>query len=72
MVKNNKFFKKHVFTILSSIFGIVFILFSNSCANPGSGPGGGPRDTIAPVIVNMIPQPYETNFSGNEITFTFN
>lgn len=51
--------------------GAFFVLFSNSCANQGSGPGGGPKDSIPPVIMGMIPEHYQTNYSSNEITITF-
>ena len=50
---------------------ISWLLFGQSCANPGAGPDGGPRDSIAPVIVGMVPRPYQTNVTSNEIVITF-
>jgi hypothetical protein len=57
--------------ILMSI-SIGLIIFSNSCANQGIGPQGGPKDTIPPVIISSSPQLFEKNFKGNQIEITFN
>ena len=56
--------------IISAI--IAYLIFSHSCANPGAGPGGGPKDTIPPTIINMVPAPYATNVTSNEISIIFN
>ncbi|MDA3880436.1 MAG: Ig-like domain-containing protein [Prolixibacteraceae bacterium] len=55
-------------------FGIVAgsIFFIGSCANPGAGPTGGPRDSIAPVVLNTFPKPLVTNFNGSQIQVDFN
>ena len=50
---------------------VTYIFSSNSCANQGVGPTGGDKDTIVPVIVNSKPNPFETNYTGNEIQLTF-
>lgn len=34
-------------------------------------PGGGPRDTLAPVLISAIPKDSATNFTGNKITLNF-
>jgi hypothetical protein len=52
--------------------GIFYVVFFTSCANQGVGPGGGPKDSIPPVIVNCIPTPSQTQFAGKEIIITFN
>lgn len=36
-----------------------------------SAPTGGPKDTLAPVLVRSVPVPNSTGFSGNRITLTF-
>ncbi len=41
------------------------------CAKKGN-PSGGPRDTIAPIIVRSSPENYNTNFTGAEIEIQFN
>lgn len=41
-----------------------------SCAKRGTITGG-PKDTIAPVIVNSTPKNYQTNFTGNKIKIDF-
>lgn len=58
----------------SLVFGalLTYVLLSNSCANQGVGPGGGPRDSIPPVVISSTPLPFQTNFEGNEVQLTFN
>jgi hypothetical protein len=55
-----------IFSTLTS-----YILFFSSCANPGVGPSGGPRDSIPPVVTSSIPIPFQTMFNGKEITVNF-
>lgn len=50
---------------------VIYAISVNSCANPGVGPTGGPRDTIPPVIINSSPHHLQTNFKGNEIIINF-
>lgn len=54
-----------VFTLL-----IISFLSITSCAKRGTITGG-PKDTIAPVIVTALPENYTTNFDGNEIKIVF-
>jgi hypothetical protein len=56
---------------ISSAFFLLFIIFSNSCANEGAGPTGGPRDSIPPQIVTCTPLPLQTNFTGKQIVLNF-
>jgi hypothetical protein len=56
--------RKSIF-ILTIIFAIFF-----SCAKRGTITGG-PKDTIAPVIVKSNPKNYETNFTGKTIKIDF-
>jgi hypothetical protein len=49
----------------------LWMLFGSSCANQGVGPGGGPRDSIPPVVVRSIPEPFQTNVSSNQIEVIF-
>ena len=51
---------------------IIFFLALQSCANRGSGPQGGPKDTQPPVLVNITPANGNTNFSAKNITLEFN
>lgn len=48
----------------------VGILLMNSCAKKGR-PGGGPLDTIPPVIVRSVPENFTTNFTETEIRIYF-
>lgn len=48
----------------------LYILFLLSCARQ-SAPTGGPKDTIPPVLVRVIPPNEEINFNGRQIEMTF-
>lgn len=54
-------------------FMIMISLFSRSCANTTTPPGGGPKDTLPPVLVKVIPQANTTNFplTGGKVTLVF-
>ena len=56
--------KKNIFIL--TVFSVLFI----SCAKRGAITGG-PKDTIAPVIVKSNPKNYETNFTGKTIKIDF-
>ncbi len=47
------------------------ITFNTGCAQIGA-PTGGPRDSLAPVLVKAVPEEEKLNFTGNKITLTFN
>ncbi len=60
---------KQTFKILSLItFCILTIL---GCANRGSGPQGGPKDTTPPKLLKCTPENGSTNISSNKIQLTF-
>ncbi|HMG83087.1 MAG TPA: Ig-like domain-containing protein [Ferruginibacter sp.] len=55
------------------LFGFVLavcIVTGFGCAQIGN-PTGGPKDTLAPVLVNTHPAIYTTNFKANTITMSF-
>jgi len=54
------------FIFILTIISVLFI----SCAKRGTITGG-PKDTIAPVIVKSNPKNYETNFTGKTIKIDF-
>lgn len=60
--------------IIISIFAS--IIFSKSCANTSAGPQGGPKDTLPPILTEMIPVynavNHPTDKKHNSVTFTFN
>lgn len=66
-----KMLKKWFLFPISSAFIFLFILFSNSCANQGAGPTGGPRDSIPPKIISSTPLPFQTNYTGKQIVLNF-
>ena len=49
-------------------FGGAFFI---RCASVGT-PSGGPRDSIAPVVLEVSPQNYVAEFNQDEVIFTFN
>lgn len=49
---------------------ILLALIFTSCANQTS-PTGGPKDTIPPTLINSIPEDQTINYSGKEISLTF-
>ena len=51
---------------------IIFFLALQSCANRGSGPQGGPKDTEPPVLVAATPLNGSSNISTKTITLEFN
>lgn len=61
---------KNTYFVVFAILFAGFLTFT-SCAKRGTITGG-PKDTIAPKIVNAYPENYTTNFDGNEIKITFN
>jgi uncharacterized protein (DUF2141 family) len=44
----------------------------SSCANSSVAPTGGPKDTLAPVLLRMNPPQRTKEFKGKELLFTFN
>lgn len=55
--------------VLGLLFYIVNITQSG-CAQIGM-PTGGPKDSLPPVLIQAIPEPNTTNFTGRTIRFTF-
>lgn len=56
-----------VFIIL---FAHVYILFTGGCAQIGA-PTGGPKDTLAPVLVKATPENKTIQFKGNKVVLSF-
>jgi uncharacterized protein (DUF2141 family) len=62
----------HLIYFITVVLVSCFISFLVSgCAQIGA-PTGGPRDSIAPVLVSAYPKLLTTNFTGNKITLVFN
>lgn len=60
--------RRHVLHILSTLTAILLLA---ACANPGSGPDGGPYDETPPRIVGMSPALGTTGVKGKKVTITF-
>jgi Bacterial Ig-like domain len=63
-------FSRIVYFLLFSFIIAVCIAGGYGCAQIGN-PTGGPKDTLAPVLVNAHPEVNTTNFKGNTITMSF-
>ena len=58
-------------TILALAFYGLLVFISSGCAQMGY-PSGGPKDSLAPVLIKATPEINTINFSGNKITLLFN
>lgn len=45
---------------------IFYVLYSQGCANTSRGPSGGPKDTLPPTIVAVVPAEFSGNFPTNK------
>ncbi|MGN6619133.1 MAG: Ig-like domain-containing protein [Ilyomonas sp.] len=64
--------KNGVYSIfIITCFGLLLILLHTGCANIIP-PGGGPRDSLPPVLITATPRDSSTHFNTNKITLTFN
>jgi len=63
--------KKTVTTIITFCLFILIYIGQTGCANIIP-PGGGPRDSLPPVLVNAIPNDSSLNVQSKKIVLTFN
>lgn len=54
-----------------TIFAILIATLFARCATIGA-PGGGPRDSIPPILIGTHPVPYAVNFDGKKVILAFN
>jgi hypothetical protein len=59
---------KYIFSLIFISFVIIYFLTECASITP---PGGGPRDTISPVLLKSIPEHKSLNYSGNSVTLVF-
>ena len=62
--------RKYLYLLAWVSGAAVLTWFNGGCAQIGM-PTGGPKDSLAPVIVRTNPAPGATNFTGRTITFQF-
>jgi len=68
-------FPEKVFRLANLVplaIGVAFfyLVFNTSCANIGT-PSGGPKDSIAPVVLKTIPELRGRNYQGKDVRITF-
>jgi len=59
---------KYIFSLIFLSFVIIYFLTECASITP---PGGGPRDTIPPVLIRSIPDQKSLNFSGNSVSLIY-
>src|SRR5688572_27013821 len=64
-------FMKRVIPYILAVFILARLVPLTGCANIIP-PGGGPRDSLPPVLMNITPRDSATNFAGGKIVLTFN
>ncbi len=58
---------------MKQLLYLVFLfLLATACANPGSGPDGGPYDEELPYVVSTTPASGESGVKGRRVTLQFN
>ena len=58
---------RHIYILIGVVLGLLCV----SCANRGTGPQGGPRDTIPPMVVKESPMNGSLNFDAKRIEIHF-
>lgn len=73
-LKTGRKIRLRIYKSLTVIMLAIYCMHSSSCANTHGTPSGGPKDTIPPVVVKMLPDSNAINFpvSKGKITITFN
>lgn len=68
------YIKKNIYKIITIALTILYCTHTSSCANTSGAPTGGPKDTIAPVILATSPDSNATNVPVHKtsITLSFN
>ena len=66
--------KRILATAILLVLFVACCVFSHSCANTTTAPGGGPKDTLPPVLLKITPEMGHTSFPLTEgkITLLFN
>lgn len=70
-ILNRIMYKQLLSALLILGSGCLLTLMHSGCAQIGM-PTGGPRDSLAPVLVKANPDTHALRFTGNKITLTFN
>lgn len=65
--------KNSLLKIAGNLFCIILLIsLLASCASIGAGPKGGPRDSIPPKVLSILPKNLTRNFNAKKIVITFN
>ena len=66
------FLRNNIYRILTLVLAVAYCLHTSSCASTKGAPTGGPKDTIPPVVVKVVPQMNSTGIpltKGNVVIF---
>ena len=58
------------FSLFIACIGLILIVAGSGCANIIP-PGGGPKDSLPPVLISATPKDSTTGFAGNRVTLQF-
>lgn len=66
--------KENILHFLTFVLLGIYCLHAGSCANTKGAPSGGPKDSLAPVVISIVPDSNARNVprSKTKITITFN
>lgn len=69
-----RYFKEYICKALAIVLLGIYCLHTSSCAGTKGSPSGGPKDTLAPVVVGLYPDSNATGFpvTRGEIEIKFN
>ncbi len=72
-LKTDRNIRLRIYKSLTVIILAIYCIYSSSCANTHGTPSGGPKDTIPPVVIKMLPDSNAINFpvSKGKIAITF-
>ena len=63
--------KRLLFYLLAIVIFTKILVLQTGCANPIA-PGGGPKDSLPPMLVSVTPKDSARSFNAKTVTFTFN
>ena len=63
---------KKISPILIITLWVIYVFNTSSCANTKGAPSGGPKDTLAPIVLSIVPDSNAINVPRNKAKITIN